>query len=60
MNDILAFADDTLIISQYASEVRRIIDGLTIEIRKIGLELNPLKSQILTNYPNLEETEDYI
>jgi hypothetical protein len=38
LNDILAFADDTLIFSESLFEVRRAIAGNTIEIQRMGLE----------------------
>jgi len=41
LNDILAFADDTLIYAQNIFDIRRAIRGITIEIQRIGLEINP-------------------
>ena len=46
-NTILAFADDNLIIAQNIFEVRRAIDGISIEIGKMGLEINPEKCSLL-------------
>ena len=37
LNDLLAFADDTLIMSQYLLEIRRSIEAIKIDIAKIGL-----------------------
>ena len=48
MNDILAFADDTLIHSENMFDLRRAIEGLSIEIKRMGLEINPLKCSMLT------------
>ena len=48
MNDILAFADDTLIHCENMHDLRREIEGLSIEIKRMGLEVNPLKCSMLT------------
>ena len=41
LNDILAFADDTLIYGENMYDIRRAIEGIKLEIDKIGLEINP-------------------
>ena len=57
MNDILAFADDTLIHSENMFDLRRSIEGLSIEIKRMGLEINPLKCSMLT-FGNIPEEEN--
>jgi len=46
-NTILAFADDNLIIAQNIFDVKRAVDCISIEIRKMGLEINPEKCSLL-------------
>lgn len=48
---ILAFADDLLIIARSVEELERIIKLLKIELKKVGLEINTSKSQILIREP---------
>ena len=47
LNDILAFADDTLIYTESIWDIRRAIDGISLEIKRIGLEINPAKCSLL-------------
>ena len=49
LNDILAFADDTLIFSEDIFDIKRAIEGLTVEIKRMGLEINPAKCCLLIN-----------
>ena len=49
LNDILAFADDTLIYAQSIFDIKKAIKGITIEIQRIGLEINPLKCSLMVN-----------
>ena len=38
-------------------ELRRTIEAIKIELSKVGLELNPMKSMILTNIDNFNYIE---
>ena len=55
LNDILAFADDTLIFAEDMFDIKRAIEGLTIEIKRMGLEINPSKCSLLLNGDVKEE-----
>ena len=57
MNDVLAFADDTLIYAENMFDIKRAIDGISIEIKRIGLEINPLKCSIMIKDLDLEKEE---
>ena len=57
MNDILAFADDTLVFAESLFDIRRAIDGLSLEIKRMGLEINPAKCSIMMNNMDLEKEE---
>ena len=54
VNDILAFADDTLITSELFMNMRTTIDSITREVIKFGVEINPLKCSLMTHHPNEE------
>ena len=49
LNDILAFADDTLVISENLFDLRKAVSAFDTELRKLGVRLNQNKSQFLTN-----------
>ena len=53
----MGFADDTCIICENLLTIRRTIDCITKDIRQIGVEINPLKSQLLTNVVNFDYEE---
>ena len=48
LNDLLGFADETLIFSQNIHDIRRAIEGVSIEIAEMGLEINPRKCTLVT------------
>ena len=56
---MLAFADDTGVISDGVMLLRQVIDGLSIDIKKIGICLNPLKSMIITNCSDFDKEEPW-
>jgi len=43
MNELLTYADDTLISSQNLFDLRKAINCLDLELKKLGVRLNPLK-----------------
>ena len=47
--DLLAFADDMLIMSNLKSEIEEAINGMTSLQAKYNLRLNKKKSEILTS-----------
>ena len=47
MNQFLAFADDNLITTQNLFDLKKAVDGFSIEIQKIGIQLNPLKCKMI-------------
>ena len=46
-NNILAFADDTLIMTENLFDLRKVINCLELEIKKVGVQFNPKKSKIM-------------
>lgn len=48
---ILAFADDLLIIARTTNEIEIIMKTLKMELKKVGLEINASKSEILIREP---------
>ena len=60
LNDILAFADDTLIHAESLFEIRRAIAGLTHEIQRMGLEINPTKCSFITYGPKEVEEKTMV
>ena len=58
LNDLLGFADDTLIYSQNIHDIRRAIEGVSIEIAEMGLDINPRKCTLVTKNMDMEETKD--
>ena len=61
LNDLLSFADDNNVMTDNMMILKRAIEGLSLEIEKIGIRLNPLKSCIITYNVHLdnEETSTY-
>ena len=55
---MLAFADDTLIFAQNILDIRRAVEGLSIEIKRMGLEINPSKCSIITLNLDPNEIKD--
>ena len=49
-NAILAFADDTLIVTENIYDLRKTISCLELEIKRVGVAFNPKKSNILIKY----------
>ena len=48
LNDLLGFADDTLIFGQNIHDIRKAIEGVSIEIAEMGLDINPRKCTLVT------------
>ena len=59
----MAFADDTLISTTNVHDMKNTIKGLSLEIEKIGISLNPLKCHLMIYDPTEEliqqETKEY-
>ena len=58
LNDILAFADDTLIFGQNLFDIRRAIGGISNEIKRMGLEINPSKCTLLAKHLDPNEIKE--
>ena len=54
MNDILGYADDTLAFGENLFDIRRTVDVISLEIKKMSLEINPAKCSLLLTSENLE------
>ena len=59
LNDLLSFADDNNVMSDNLMILKCAIEGLSLEIQKIGIKLNPSKSFIITNCQNFDRVEIY-
>ena len=57
LNDLLTFADDSCITTENMFDLRKAINCLDLELRKLGVKLNPMKSQIMTNVRSFDKTE---
>ena len=57
LNDLLTFADDSCITTENMFDLRKAINCLDLELRKLGVKLNPMKSQIMTNIKNFDKPE---
>ena len=54
MNDILGYADDTLAFGENLFDIRRTVEVISLEIKKMGLEINPAKCSLLLTSENLD------
>ena len=57
MNKLLQFADDSLLSTENLFDLKRTINCLNLEIKKLGVQLNPQKCNLIVNNVNEEDEE---
>ena len=57
LNKLLQFSDDSLLSTENLFDLKRTINCLNLEIKKLGVQLNPQKCNLIVNNVNEDDEE---
>ena len=55
LNDVLAFAENILVFGQNIHDVKKAIEGISLEIAEMGLEINSIKCCLMSKDLNMND-----